>query len=73
MAYPKHSDPGGSKMTTNNTKHNITNIAERLCENAAKIHYGFVSATLQIHENKIVNITHSTTETTKEKEKPNDT
>ena len=54
-------------MTTNQAGQNITNIAERLCENAAKIRYGSVSAILKIHDGRVVDITHSTTESKREK------
>ncbi|ULQ60684.1 DUF2292 domain-containing protein [Brucepastera parasyntrophica] len=47
----------------------VINIAERLCENAAKIRYGSVSATLKIHNGRVVDITHSITENTREQEK----
>jgi hypothetical protein len=57
-------------MTANQEKKNITSIAERICENAAKIRYGSVSATLKIHDGRVVDVTHSTTESTREKEKP---
>jgi len=55
-------------MITNQAEQNITNIAERLCENAAKIRYGTVSAILRIHNGRVVDITHSTTESKREKE-----
>ena len=48
----------------------ITKIAERICENAAKISYGSVSATLKIHSGRVVDVTHSTTESKREQEKP---
>jgi hypothetical protein len=54
-------------MTVNQAKQNIISIAERLCENAKKIHYGSVSATLKIHNGRVIDVTHSTTESTREK------
>jgi hypothetical protein len=69
MACPKHANKGRSKMTANQAMQNIINIAERLCENAEKIRYGSVSATLKIHNGRVVDVTHSTTESTREQEK----
>jgi hypothetical protein len=54
-------------MNPNQTNQNIVIIAERLCENAKKIRYGSVSAMLKIHDGRIVDVTHSTTESTREK------
>jgi len=56
-------------MIENQARQKIANIAERLCENAAKIRYGSVSATLKIHDGRVVDITHSTTESKREQEK----
>jgi hypothetical protein len=56
-------------MIENKVNQNIINIAERLCENAVKIRYGSVSATLNIHNGRVVDVTHSTTESTREQEK----
>ena len=53
-------------MTENQALQNIINISERLCENASKIRYGSVSATLKIHNGRVVDVTHSTTENTRE-------
>ena len=54
-------------MSVPQKKQKIENIADRLCENATKIRYGSVSATLKIHDGRVVDITHSTTESTREK------
>ena len=56
-------------MTENKTIQNIITIAERLCENVQKIRYGTVTASLRIHDGRVVDITHATTETTKKQEK----
>ena len=56
-------------MIESKTREKIISIAERLCENAAKIRYGLVSATLKIHDGRVVDVTHSTTENTREQEK----
>jgi len=56
-------------MTANQVNENIIRIAERLCENAAKIRYGSVCATLNIHNGRVVDVTYSTTESTREREK----
>ena len=56
-------------MTVQQEKQNITTITERLCDNASKIRYGSVSATLSIHNGRVVGVTHSTTENTREQEK----
>ena len=60
-------------MSTNQARQNIINIAERLTENASKIRYGSVSTTLKIHNGRVVDVTHSTTESTREQEKKNET
>lgn len=44
-------------------------IADRLAQNASTIQYGVVSVELQIHDNRICNITYSTTERTRNAEK----
>ena len=54
-------------MSVTQKRQNIVNIAERLCENATKIRYGSVSASLKIHDGRVVDVTHSTTENTREK------
>jgi hypothetical protein len=69
MACQKYTNKGGSKMTTNQSSQNIASIAKRLCENATKIRYGSVSTTLKIHDGRVVDVTHSTTENTREQEK----
>ena len=56
-------------MTENQAIQNIINITERLCENIGKIRYGSVSATLRIHNGRVIDVTHSTTESTREQEK----
>jgi len=55
-------------MNVNQGEQKITKIAEQLCENATKINYGSVSATLTIHNGRIVSVTHSTTDNKREKE-----
>ncbi|MDR0475111.1 MAG: YezD family protein [Treponema sp.] len=55
-------------MTANQVKQKVTNIAERICENVAKIQYGSVSATLTIHNGRVTAVTHSSTESTREQE-----
>jgi hypothetical protein len=70
MACQKYTNNGGVEMTVNQARQNIINIAERLCENATKIRYGSVSATLRIHNGRVVDVTHSTTESKREQEKP---
>jgi hypothetical protein len=55
-------------MNTKKTRQKAINIAERLCENATKIRYGSVSAVLKIHDGRVVDVTHSTTENTREQE-----
>jgi len=54
-------------MNVNQKEQKIINIAGRLCENATKIRYGSVSATLTIHDGRVVTVTHSTTESKREK------
>jgi len=56
-------------MNVNQKEQKITKIAERLCENATKIRYGSVSATLRIHDGRVLDVTHSMTENTREQEK----
>jgi hypothetical protein len=56
-------------MIVNQANKHIVNIAERLCDNAEKIKYGTVSAILKIHDGRVVDVTHATTETTREQEK----
>jgi hypothetical protein len=56
-------------MIANQANKDIINIAERIYENVAKIRYGSVSATLKIHNGRVVDVTHSTTESTREQEK----
>jgi hypothetical protein len=41
-------------------------IVERLTENAAGIRYGTVAVALRIHDGRVVDVTHTTTESTKE-------
>ncbi|MCL2800528.1 MAG: DUF2292 domain-containing protein [Treponema sp.] len=55
-------------MTVKQTRLNIINLAARLLENATKIRYGSVSATLKIHDGRIVDVTHSKTENTREQQ-----
>ena len=69
MAHQELTNKGWPKMTINPTKQNIINIAERLCENVAKIRYGSVSAILKIHDGRVVDVTHSITENTRDQEK----
>jgi hypothetical protein len=54
-------------MNVNQKEQKIINIAGRLCENATKIRYGSVSTTLTIHDGRVVTVTHSTTESKREK------
>jgi hypothetical protein len=53
-------------MSVNQKEQKIITIVQRICENAAKIHYGSVSATLTIHNGRVIAVTHSTTESTRE-------
>ena len=68
MACREYSNRGGLKVSKNQGTQHIINIADRLCENAEKIRYGSVSAMLKIHDGLVVDVTHSTTESTREKE-----
>ena len=68
MANQKHTNERSARMTENQTKQHITSIVERLCENAGKIRYGSVCTTLKIHNGRVVDVTHSTTESTREQE-----
>ena len=45
-------------MTAIQARQKIINIAEWLCENATKIRYGSVSATLKIHNGRVIDVTH---------------
>lgn len=56
-------------MRENQARQKFINIAERLCENASNIRYGSVSTTLKIHDGRVIDVTHSTTESTREQEK----
>jgi hypothetical protein len=69
MACREQANKGCLKMNDNQATQNMINIAERICENASKIRYGSVSATLKIHDGRVVDVTHSTTENTREQEK----
>jgi hypothetical protein len=73
MAYKKHENKRRQKMKENQAREKIINIAERICENVAKIRYGSVSAILKIHNGRVIDVTHSTTESTREQEKQNET
>ena len=55
-------------MNENQTKQKFIDIAERICENITKIRYGSVSTTIKIHDGRIVDVTHSTTENKREKD-----
>jgi len=63
---PEYTNKGWSKMTINQKELNFMNVAERLCENATKIHFGLVSVTLKIHNGQVVSITHTTSESIRE-------
>jgi hypothetical protein len=43
-------------------------IAEALFENAGRLKYGSVAVILKIHEGRVVGVTHTVTETTRQKE-----
>jgi len=64
VARRKHKDKKGDKMST--TK--IDSIVNYLTTNAKLLKYGFVSATLQIHDGRLVNINYETKVTIKERE-----
>jgi hypothetical protein len=68
LACRECKNKGGLKMNENQGKQKIIKIAEHLYEDAAKIRYGSVSATLKIHDGRVVDVTHSRTESTREKE-----
>ena len=55
-------------MNLNQVEARIIKIAEKISENVATIRYGSVSATLKIHDGRVIDITHSTTESKREKE-----
>jgi len=59
-------------MSANETKEKIEIVAERLFENATRIRYGMISASLKIHNGRIVDVTHTLTESTREKEERNE-
>ena len=46
----------------------IHKVAVRLFENAGKLTYGTVSATLTVHEGRVRNVCHETKETIRERE-----
>jgi hypothetical protein len=57
-------------MIIDKANQHIINIAQWLCEEALKIRYGSVSITLKIHNGRVIDVTHSTTESTREQVKP---
>ena len=61
-------------MNASQVNQNVINIAEqiaeRIFENVEKIRYGSVSATLKIHNGRIIDVIHSTTESKREQESP---
>ena len=56
-------------MIENQVNQNVIKIAKRICENTTKVHYGSVSATLKIHNGRVIEVTYSTTESSREQEK----
>jgi len=50
----------------------IHKVAVRLLENAGKLTYGTVSATLIVHEGRVRNVCHETKETLREREEVED-
>jgi hypothetical protein len=52
----------------NSNEQTINTVVIRLVENAGKIQYGNVSATLTIHEGRVVSICYEVKETLREKE-----
>jgi hypothetical protein len=44
----------------------IIAIADRILQNAAAVRFGQVSATMRIHDGRIVDVTHTVTESTKQ-------
>ena len=55
-------------MSGSQKEQKIITIVERIIENAAKIRYGSVSATLTIHDGRVIAVTYSATESTREQE-----
>ncbi len=53
-------------MKTTGGKQIAETITDRLFENIAKIKFGSVSVTLKIHSGRIMDITHSITESTRD-------
>lgn len=53
-------------MTADREKQIIGSIADRLFENVSKIKFGQVSVSLKIHSGRLVDITHSLTESMRE-------
>jgi len=51
-----------------NNEQFIHKVAVRLLENAGKLTYGTVSATLTVHEGRVRNVCHETRETLRERE-----
>ena len=60
LATPRHTQ----NMAEQSAR--IAALADRLLMNAAAVKYGSVSVTLRLHEGRIVDVTHSVTEQTKE-------
>jgi hypothetical protein len=52
------------------TNDRLAAVVERLAENAAGIRYGTAAVTLRIHDGRIVDITHTVTESQKEYPEP---
>jgi len=55
-------------MTETIKKQKAASIAGRLVETAGCIRFGSVSVTLKVHNGRIVDVTHTVTESSREKE-----
>jgi hypothetical protein len=54
-------------MTETTKKQKADEIAARLLENAVRIRYGKVAAELNVHDGRIVDVTHTVTESMRER------
>ena len=58
-------------MTGTIEKQNAEAIAGKLVETAGKVRFGSVSVNLKIHDGRIVDVTHTVTESTRERREGN--
>jgi hypothetical protein len=66
MAFGTYSKAGGGKVSTPAHHPQLEKVLSRVLENLSTVKYGEISVTLKIHDGRVVSVTHTIIQSTRQ-------